>query len=175
MKSIAINYPGGSLLDIRSQFSDLFYDQTWHKDELFASNKIATGRWEISTEPIKRSFSKTWNEQQELLPSGAEVPPAAVLAYAICKHFKATGERLFENVYVRCSDLDSVGNRVNVGDFDARGLLVSVYWDGLRFSRIGLASARKIETLGELGTSEDLTLEYRVRALEEWRERVQNP
>lgn len=38
--------------------------------------------------------------------------------------------------------LDSDGNRVNVGNFDANGLNVNNYWDDNRNSNIGLASAR---------------------------------
>ena len=38
--------------------------------------------------------------------------------------------------------LDSDGNRVNVGNFDANGLNVNNWDDGNRNSNIGLASAR---------------------------------
>ena len=39
--------------------------------------------------------------------------------------------------------LDSDGNRVNVGNFDAKGLNVNNYWDNNRNDNLGLASARQ--------------------------------
>ncbi len=39
--------------------------------------------------------------------------------------------------------LDSDGNRVNVGNFDAKGLNVNNNWDGDRNDDLGLASARQ--------------------------------
>jgi len=40
--------------------------------------------------------------------------------------------------------LDSDGNRVNVGNFDAKGLNVNNNWDDNRNDYLGLASARKL-------------------------------
>ena len=65
------------------------------------------------------------------------------MVYTIIGHYKATNERLFEKVWVRCSDLDSVGIRVGVGNFGAEGLDVGSGWDGSRDGDLGLASARK--------------------------------
>ena len=39
--------------------------------------------------------------------------------------------------------LDSDGNRVNVGNFDAKGLNVNNNWDDNRNDNLGLASARQ--------------------------------
>ena len=39
--------------------------------------------------------------------------------------------------------LDSDGNRVNVGNFDAKGLNVNNNWDNNRNDNLGLASARQ--------------------------------
>ena len=39
--------------------------------------------------------------------------------------------------------VDSNGNRVNVGNFDANGLNVNNNWDDNRNDNIGVASARK--------------------------------
>ena len=38
--------------------------------------------------------------------------------------------------------MDSDGNRVNVGNFDAKGLNVNNYWDDNRNDYLGVASAR---------------------------------
>lgn len=95
--------------------------------------------------PVANSTSKTWSEQQALLMSNEETPTARVMVYMIIGHFLATGERLFEKVYVRCLDLDSDGYRVNVGSFDSNGLFVGNYWDDLRYDRIGVSAARKFD------------------------------
>jgi len=60
-------------------------------------------------------------------------------------HFLATGERLFEKIYVRCSDVDSDGDRVLVGLFDSGGLYVYYRWVDRRGGYVGVASARKSE------------------------------
>lgn len=133
-----------SLLDIRSEFPDLFYDQSWYDGQAFAQEKI-TGTWDVDLEPVKDSTNKSWSEQQALLKEGDEVPPAAVLAYAILTHFKKTGNRAFEHTYARTSSVDSGGHHVYLGSFDAEGLGVSSYWDNGRDSGLGLASSRKVE------------------------------
>lgn len=173
MKTLTIDFPGASLLDVLEKNKDLVYPQTWYKDEAFAKEQIPAGTWEVSLESVKDSLSKNWTEQQELIGKGSEVPPVAVLAYAIFQHFKDTGERAFENVYVRTSSLDSDGVRVSVGFFDARGLSVAYYWDGSRLSFLGIASARKssIESLGAaepLESFETLNLFERVQKIEDW-------
>ncbi len=68
------------------------------------------------------------------------------MVYTIIGHFLATGERLFENVYVRCSDVGSGGSRVDVGHFDSEGLDVfRGYSDGHCHDFLGLSSARKFD------------------------------
>lgn len=134
-----------SFLDIRSEFPDLFYDQSWYDGQAFAQEKI-TGTWDVDLEPVKDSTNKSWSEQQALLKEGDEVPPAAVLAYAILTHFKKTGNRAFEHTYARTSSVDSGGDRVGLGDVDAKGLRVSSYWDRGRSSNLGLSASRKIDS-----------------------------
>lgn len=170
-----IDFPGLSLNEVRAQFPDCFYDQSWYASEAFANEKIPAGKWEVSLEVVKDSFSRTWDEQQRLIEEGFVVPPIAVLAYAMCKHFKDTGERTFTNHYARTSSLDSGGGRVHVGVFDAGGLLVSDDWDSDRRSFVGLASARKVglEPL-DIKPSEDLSLESRVAALEAWAQNIES-
>ena len=67
------------------------------------------------------------------------------MVYTIIGHFLATGERLFEDIYVRCSDVDSVGYRVVVGGFGSNGLGVDGHWDDCRGGGVGVASARKFD------------------------------
>lgn len=130
-----------SLNDIRKEFPDCFYYQSWYEKESFANEKI-TGTWDVSLEPVKDSFNKTWDEQQKLLKDGDEVPPVAVLMYAMCKHFKETGERAFENVYVRTSSRTADGYLVDVGDFDAEGADVNGNEPGHSDDDLGVSFSR---------------------------------
>ena len=133
-----------SILEIRGRFnSKLFYDQSWYNKESFANNRGEVAWHLIRKEPALNSTSKTWGEQCILLAENEETPQARVMIYTIIGHFLATDQRLFENVYVRCSDVGSGGSRVHVGDFGSGGLLVAYGWDVTRYSVVGLASSRK--------------------------------
>jgi len=133
-----------SILDIRSK-GKLFYNQDWYNEESFAKEKGET-EWKLVRKTwVANSTSKTWPEQQALLANNEEMPTARTMVYTIIGHFLATGERLFENVYVRSSDVDSGGGRVYIGSFGSGGLLVGSYWDGYRDGSLGVSSARKSE------------------------------
>ncbi len=137
-----------SILDIRGiakKQSDrtLFYSQDWYDKQAFAKDKGEVGWQLVRKEPIANSTSKTWNDQQALLSKDEETPTARIVVYTMVGHFLATGERLFEKIYVRCVDLDSDGYRVYVGGFDARGLGVYYWSDGSRGGSVGVSAARK--------------------------------
>jgi hypothetical protein len=137
-----------SILDIRGiakKQSDrtLFYSQDWYDKQAFAKDKGEVSWQLVRKEPIADSTSKTWSEQQALLSKDEETPTARIVVYTMVGHFLATGERLFEKVYVRCVDLDSDGLRVNVGLFDSFGLFVPHWFDVYRHDVLGLSAARK--------------------------------
>lgn len=135
-----------SILDIRGKVErKLFYshDDAWYNKQAFAKDKGEVGWQLVRKVPIADSTNKTWNEQQALLSKDEETPKVQVVVYTIIGHFLATGERLFENIYVRCSDLDSDGNRVYVGRFGAGGLSVDCWRGDLRYGYIGLSAARR--------------------------------
>lgn len=135
-----------SILDIRGKVErKLFYshDDAWYNKQAFAKDKGEVGWQLVRKVPIADSTNKTWNEQQALLSKDEETPKAQVVVYTIIGHFLATGERLFENIYVRTSSVDSDGHHVSVGYFDDRGLNVRAYWDGNQSDRLGLAGSRK--------------------------------
>lgn len=120
----------------------LFGNKDWYNQENFANSGEAS--WQlVRKEPIANSTSKTWNEQQALLSEDEETPKAQVVVYTMIGYFLATGERLFEKVYVRCSDLASDGHRVLVGAFDAEGLFVDGWSDDNHDDSLGVSSARK--------------------------------
>ena len=140
-----------SILDIRGiakKQSDrtLFYSQDWYDKQAFAKDKGEVGWQLVRKEPIANSTSKTWSDQQALLSKDEETPTARIVVYTTVGHFLATGERLFEKIYVRCVDLDSDGRRVYVGyfdAFDAGGLRVNNWRDDRRYDYIGVSAARK--------------------------------
>jgi hypothetical protein len=136
-----------SILDIREMVraepTRHFCYQSWYNEQVFASDSGQIGWHLIRKTPVENSSNKMWDEQQDLLGENDETPKAQVMVYAIIGHYKATGERLFEEVWVRCSDLTLDGNRASAGRFDFRGLYVRESWDGTRDDDLGLASERK--------------------------------
>lgn len=124
----------------------LFYKQDWYDKQVFANDRGHLEWHLVRKTPVADSIYKIWSDQQTLLPSDEETPNFQVMAYTIIGHFLATGERLFENVYVRCVDIDSGGYRVALGRFSADGLGVCYDGDDDRHDDLGLSSARKQET-----------------------------
>lgn len=135
-----------SILDIRGKVErKLFHGHAdaWYNKQAFAKDRGEVGWHLVRKTSVKNSTSKTWDEQQALLGKNDETPNARVMVYTIIGYFLLTGERLFESIYVRCSDVDSFGARVCVGSFDSYGLDVRSYWGGYRRSPVGVSSARK--------------------------------
>jgi hypothetical protein len=135
-----------SILEIRGKVEQkLFYshESAWYNEESFAKERGKAGWQLVRKTPADNSFSKNWQEQQALLGKDEEAPSAQVMVYTIIGHYLATGERLFENIYVRTSSVDSDGSRVDVGSFDSEGLVVSGRWDDSRVGLLGVSSARK--------------------------------
>ena len=135
-----------STLDVREIQSAHFYSKTggWYADQKFArEDKTSFGWLLIKKTPVSSSTSKTWNEQNKLLSKLETVPNAAEMCWFITTYFEVRGVRLFEDIYVRTSSLDSDGDRVYVGYFVGDGLLVDYYWGDDRYGYIGLSAARK--------------------------------
>lgn len=135
-----------SILDIRGKVEQkLFYshEDAWYNKQAFAKDRGEVGWHLVRKEPVADSTNKMWQEQQVLLGKDEETPTAQVMVYTVIGHYLATGERLFKNVYIRTSSVDSDGIRVSLGDFGEGGLSVDDDWVSLLYSSIGLASARK--------------------------------
>jgi len=134
-----------SILEIRGKVQDkgLFYNQDWYNKQSFAKERGEVIWQLVRKTPVDNSTSKNWQEQQALLGKANEVPTAQVMVYTIIGHYLATGERLFEHIYVRTSSVDSDGFRVDLGRFDSSGLNFNGWWDDTRLGNLGLASARK--------------------------------
>ena len=140
---------GLSILDVRQKARKLFYSsQDWFKSEGFAQ-ETDKPRWRLIRKTlVDNSTIKTWSEQQELIPQTDEVPSARQVVYMAILHFLSTGERLFEEFYVRTSSVALSGYRVCVGKFEGnRGLyhdgLYIYYYNGLcRARSCGVSSSR---------------------------------
>ena len=134
-----------SIFEIRGKVQDngLFYNQDWYNKQSFAKEHGEVTWQLVRKTPVENSTSKNWQEQQALIAKDDEVPTVQVMVYTIIGHYLATGERLFEQIYVRCSDVFSNGDRVDVGCFDSHGLFVRSVWDDSRGDIVGVASARK--------------------------------
>lgn len=137
-----------SILDIRGiakkrSNRTIFYKQDWYDRQAFAKNKGEVGWQLVRKEPIADSTSKTWNEQQALLSKDEETPTVRIVVYTMIGYYFATGERLFQKVYVRCVDLDSSGYQVYVGKFASIGLGINCCWVADCYDDIGLSAIRK--------------------------------
>jgi len=138
-----------SILDIRGKVDrKLFrsHKDAWYNKQTFAKDKGEVGWQLVRKTPVANSANTIWEDHLVLLGPDEKVPKAQALVYTIIGHYLATGERLFESVCIRSSDIDSDGHHVLVGLFFARGLLVHSYWDSYRFGYLGVASARKFRT-----------------------------
>lgn len=135
-----------SILKVREklQGKGLLYPQDWYDNQPFASECEICWQLVRKTE-VPSSTSKNWQEQQALLGKNDETPTAKVMVYTIIGHHLNTGEQLFEKLYVRTSSVYSDGNRVYVGDFDAKGLLVHGHWDDFCHDYLGVSAARKFD------------------------------
>jgi hypothetical protein len=140
-----------TILDIRAKAPNkkpkktfYSYKDAWYNTQAFATNEKVGLRWYlIRKTAVEDSFSKTFDDQKQLLGANDAVPRACELVYAVVLYFMVTGERLFETVYVRCFDLASGGFRVVVGGFDSVGLDVVDGWGDGPDGGFGLSSARK--------------------------------
>ena len=135
-----------SILEIRGKVKrGLFYsyEDSWYNKQAFAKDRGEVGWQLVRKTPVDNSTSKNWAEQQALLGKEDETPTAQVLVYTIIGQYLATGERLFEKIYVRTSSVVSDGGRVSLGDFGATGLKVFNYWDDIRHGGLAVSSARK--------------------------------
>lgn len=121
----------------------LFYNQDWYNKEFFAKNRGEAAWHLVRKTPVANSTGKMWQEQQVLLSNKEETPVARVMVYTTVGHFLATGERLFEKIYVRTSSGGSDGCYVRVGHFDSEGLRVYDDWDDDCGDNLGVSSARK--------------------------------
>ena len=131
-----------TLRQLRDRNPDVFYaGNDWWFNQPFANKKGKASKLQIRTSAVPGSFSKSWDEQQELLADGEFVPTMRDLVEGMIAYYRATGKRISPDYWVRTQDVSSSGDRVYVR-FDSDGVDV-YYWDDSRDDSLGLASARK--------------------------------
>lgn len=139
-------YFSKSIFEIWKKFGNLFCQNIGSIEEKFIREYSNTRWWLIRKTAVEESFSKDWEEQIKLISDSEEVPPAEVVVDTAVGFFNVTGERIFENEYVRTSTI-SDGHHVIVGCFVSGGLFLNDWDDGYRDGYIGLASSRKFRPL----------------------------
>jgi hypothetical protein len=131
-----------SVNDVRNLAQSAFCDVDWYRRAAFANDKKVSVRWYLlRKEPVPESCSKTYDQQTVLLTPDEEVPFACEVTYTVILYWLTHRERLLPEVYVRCQDKSSHGNRVYVGNFNYIGFNVNCHWDGHRRDHLGLASS----------------------------------
>ena len=128
--SLSNLYPQG-FLDVGTVDGELYgvpakYNSkgtVWYRPDLFTAAGV--------------EVPATWDEFVTVLDALKDNPGALGLGAAD----DWTLTDWFENIYVRCSDLDSDYDRVIVGYFDAMGLHVDDWDDGSRGGHVGLSAA----------------------------------
>ena len=146
IKQLKIDYTGKNLLQLREEFgigANGFYDNNWWFKEDFAKESPERGLYELDLS--NTLVDLIFEEQKKKIKKGFEIAHPAIVAEAILTHFREKKERLCKNYWLRTSSVDSDGHRVDVGDFDSGGLGVDGFWDGYRYDRLGVSSARKSE------------------------------
>jgi len=121
-----------------------FADNPWYAKEDFASQPLSF-RWHLMLrEIVPNSESKTYEDQQKMLPAEYEVPTAVAETAKNILVFRKSGVYSNSKRYARCQEKTSAGRRVHVGSFGSVGLGVHRYWEGYRAGDIGVGAARKL-------------------------------
>lgn len=135
-----------SILEIRHKAGNCYLNiDPGLQTDAFANEK-GKAQWRLVRKSLfPFSNNKSWHEQYGLLIKKDETSTVQVMVYTILGYFFKTGERIFDSHDVRCSDVDSTGNHVAIGNFrGAGGLSVHRRWDDNRTeSSLGVASARR--------------------------------
>ena len=111
--------------------------------QMYVNDIGGVGWYLVRKTPVEGSLNQTWSEQEALIGEANRVTSARVMVYSIIGHFIATGERLFNGIFLRTSS-GQHGARVQVS-FDSTGLQFGDFgWDDNgRFGHVGMACDRK--------------------------------
>ena len=123
----------------------MFADDDQYKLERF-TRFMTKPQWRlVRKKPLQESFSKNRKEQLELFDGVIdELPSARELAYLMILHRLVMREwLLYEGVYVRTDDRDSIGKSVDIGCFKEDGIRIDFGDDNDTASYLGITTARK--------------------------------
>jgi hypothetical protein len=141
---ILVPYFPVSIVELRERVGrELFYSLAptwWYDTEKFANKRHSAGWHLIYKTEIPGSTDEEWEQK---IPDHCAIPNSTVLAYAITLHRIVTGEALFPDIYVRCSDVDSRGIPVRLGH-SSDGLGFVNRWGGRRGSVVGVPYEREL-------------------------------
>jgi len=131
-------------LVLRETADMVFSPKFWYKSEPFALSLGETIWQLIRKAPVPQSYLKTLDEHENIFMSKDDImPKARVLVYTIVGFYLAKGERMFENVYARCSDRDSFGVRLAVSGIGTDGIKVTNEFGNRRHRDLCLVPVRK--------------------------------
>jgi hypothetical protein len=133
-----------SLLDIRANNVNDFYSRSggWYAGRRFASDDETSPGWlAIKKTPVVNSFNREWDSQKRLLLPSERIPNVAEMSWFITTYFAVRGVRLFQDVFVRTSSLESDRGPVHVGLFASKGLRVNYSGAQICDGDIGLSAA----------------------------------
>lgn len=96
-----------------------FYNQDWYVNELFANECRIEFKWYL----LRKELLNETRGQQVNEDAASSFPSALVCAFAFFAWFYHSGEYLWKNEFVWCSDVDGNGDRIYVGRyFDPAGI-----------------------------------------------------
>jgi len=124
-----------------------FYtSEIWYEKEKFANESTCSFRWYLMPLEVAPNFiAKTYTEQIAILPVEYEVPLVVEEATKLILYYRKDSTRLNIEQPGRCQDV-SDGYHLGVGHRDTYELLLTHIKDDCRYSYVGLALSRKLQS-----------------------------
>ncbi len=133
---------------IRACMPDAFQardGEAWYDQHDFANTATVGLRWYlVRTGIVLNSLGESFRDQERLLTPADELPRACEVAYAAALYFRANGERLFSENYVRCRDEFSEDEQIIIGQFTVDGMCAT-HCGREAMSFAGITSSRRPE------------------------------
>ncbi|MFH1315223.1 MAG: hypothetical protein ABIH67_02380, partial [Candidatus Uhrbacteria bacterium] len=124
------------------------YNNDWwlgDRGDKFRDKSLPVGWHLVRTRFEPDSTSKTWDDQEKLIPDthvrtqALEVTQAGFLIYRL-----QDGKRILESSYAWCQEVDGDSRRVDVGYFARDGWVVDACRPSRSWSGLGLLLSRKV-------------------------------
>lgn len=92
--------------------------------------------------PVVDSFGKKFAEQCALIGESVKIPNIAAAAWCLVAYLAVRGIRLYEKVRTRTSSIDSGGNSVSIGNFNASGIHIDHHFNNHSKPNLGISMSR---------------------------------